>query len=232
MAVMIHISSLAPLTFALLNSQPSAEPCIAAHLSVGDQRAEGFSTPQFGLRDAGSEPTYGRLTWDADHLLNGDSSPFFGVATVRLDVKSNGDCLLAVGTSDFVRLQARPYRWIEAVRLGAIAGTGAPGRSIQWDLIELAFCYGDGRVQTCRSNCLPSVTSGARVRRSSQAPGRLADRFPRQFAEVATGSQDVVGVKLRGQVTLRANEAHDVAFPLRPQDLQAHVEVFTDAASR
>ena len=51
---------------------------------------------------------------------------------------------------------------------------------------------------------------------------------PRQYAEITTGTRDVVGIKLRGQVTLRANEGPAPACPLRPEDLQGQVAVFTD----
>jgi hypothetical protein len=229
---MPHISSLAHRQFALLNGQPSAGPCVAAYLNVGARDGDGISVPQFALSDGGRREAHGRLTWDADHALNGSDSPFFSVAPVRLDMKSSGECLLAVGTADFVRLLTRPFQWIERVQVGALAGTGTPGRALQWDLIELVFCYADGRTETCRSNCLPAVASGARLRRSAQAPQSAARRLLEQYAEIATGTRDVVGLKLRGQVTLRANAGPGMSSPLRPQDLQGRIAVFTDASRR
>ena len=231
---MAHVSSLAPRQFALLNGQTSADPYVAAYLSVGDGDAGGQSVPQFSLRDSTSHAAHGRLTWDADHARNGSTSPFFTVAPVRLDMKSSGECLLAVGTADFVRLQTRPYQWIDRVQVAALAGTAAPGRVLQRDRIELVFCYADGRTETCRSNCLPAVATGARLRRPAQAAeaDALSQRPPRQYAEIVTGTRDVVGIKLRGQVTLRANEGAAPAFPLQPQDLQGQVAVFTDASCR
>ena len=98
------------------------------------------------------------------------------------------------------------------------------------DLIEVVFCYADGRTETCRSNCLPAVATGAGVRRAAQAPQLKSERLPRQYAEVATGTRDVVGLKLRGQVTLRANEGPGTTSPLRPEDLQGRIAVFTDAS--
>jgi len=225
-----HVSSLAPRQFALLNGQTSADPYLAAYLNVGERNAVGLSLPQFSLCDGARQEAHGRLTWDADHALNGSDSPFFSVAPVRLDMKSSGECLLAVGTADFVRLLTRPFQWIERVQVAALAGTGTPGRAFQWDLIELVFCYADGRTDTCRSNCLPAVATGASLRRSAQAPQMETDPLPQQYAEVVTGTRDVVALKLRGQVTLRANDGPATASPLRPEDLQGRIAVFTDAS--
>jgi hypothetical protein len=231
---MPHISSMAPLRFALLNGQLSPDPYIAAFLNVGGREEDG-SVPQFGLCGAGRQAAHGRLTWDADHARSGSTSPFFSVAPVRLEVKPTGECLLAVGTADYVRLQTRPYRWIERVQVAARAGTRAPDRAIRWDLIEVVFCYTDGRTETCKSNCLPAVATGTRVRRAAQAPDvvAVAGRLPGQYAEVATGSREVAGIKLRGQVTLRANEGQaSPAVPLCPEDLQGQIAIFTDASVR
>ena len=229
-----HLSSLAPMRFALLNGQTSPDPYVAACFSVGNREDGGQFVPQFSLFDAG-QASHGRLVWDADHARNGSDSPFFSVAPVRLDVKSTGECGLAVGTADYVELQARPYRWIERVQVAAVAGTTTPSRALQWDLIELMLHYADGRTETCRSSCLPRVVTGESVRRSAQAVSQAAapespsERRPQQYVEIATGCRDVVGLKLRGQVTLRANEG--MTFPLRPQDLQGLISVFTDAGS-
>ena len=228
-----HMSSLAPLQFALLNGQTSPDPYVAAYLSVGNREDGGRFVPQFSLCDARRQESHGRLTWDADHARNGSASPFFSVAPVRLELKSSGECGLAVGTADYVSLQTRPCRWIERVQVAALAGTTTPSRALQWDLIELTFHYADGRTEVCRSTCLPRVATGERMRRSAQVPvpPPLPEQLPRQYAEIATGSRDVVGIKLRGQVTLRANEDLASAFPLRPDDLQGLVSVFTDTSS-
>ena len=227
-----HISSLAHRQFALLNGSSSGDPFVTAYLTVGDGRGRDGSVPQFSLRDAGRAEAHGRLTWDADHDRNGGDSPFFSVAPVRLDLKADGECLLAVGTADFVRLMTRPYQWIERVQVAALAATATPGRVLQWDLIDLVFCHADGRTETCRSHCLPRVASGAGLRRPSQAPQSLGGQLHQQYAEVATGSRDVVGIRLRGQVTMRANEDPGPAFQLGPEDLRGQISVFTDAASR
>jgi hypothetical protein len=159
---------------------------------------------------------------------------------VRLDVKSDGECRLAVGTGDYIRLSTAPYRWIDRVQIAAVAGTDALERTLQWDLIEVAFRYADGRTETRRSNCLPRVATGAGLRRSAQAPGAgagalaaagAAAGLSQQFTEVVIGSRDVVEMKLRGQVTLRANDAAAVASPLGREDLQGKILVFTDASS-
>ena len=74
------------------------------------------------------------------------------------------------------------------MQIAALAGTGTPGRAIQWDLIELGVLYADGRTDTCRSSCLPCVETGANS--TVGAGGRTVDRrLPRQFAEISTGSR-------------------------------------------
>jgi hypothetical protein len=227
---MPHLSSRGASSFALINGQPSPNPYVAAFLSVGDRGGhERSSVPQFGLRDAGLHTTHGRLTWDADHVRNGSDSPFFSVAPVRLEVKACGECLLAVGTADFVTLHSRPYRWIDKVQVAAFAGTGAPGRAIRWDLIDLVLNYADGRTETCQSACLPSVTSGTRMRRVTSACAQPAEPWAGQYAEFSIASRDLVGLKLRGQVTLRANEGLPSGSPLQPEDLQGQVSIFTDS---
>jgi hypothetical protein len=227
---MAHISSLAPLQYALLNGQAAADPCIAAYLATGD-RLGGGTVPEFGLRDAGLRAAHGRLTWDPEHARNGSDSPFFSVAPVRLDMKATGECLLSVGTADYVSLRTPPFQWIEKVQVAAAAGTAAPGRSIRWDLLEILFCYADGRTENCRSMCLPAVATGLRQRRPAQAVECPSDLLPpRQYTEIATGSREIVALKLRGQVTLRANEIPSAAFPLCPEDLQGQIAVFTDAS--
>ena len=229
---MAHTSSLAPLQYALLNGQSAADPCIAAFLAPGACQVGG-TIPEFGIRDAGLRAAHGRLTWDPEHARNGSASPFFSVAPVRLDMKATGECLLSVGTADYVTLLTRSFNWIEKVQIAAAAGTAAPGRSIRWDLLEILFCYADGRTENCRSTCLPAVATGLRQRRPAQPVECPSDLLPpRQYTEIATGSREVVALKLRGQVTLRANETPSAAFPLRPEDLQGQIAVFTDASCR
>ena len=189
--------------------------------------------PQFSLSDASHHAAHGRLTWDADHLRNGSESPFFSVAPVRLEVKASGECLLAVGTGDFVKLQTRPYRWINKVQIAAaVAEIGAPARAVRWDLIDVMLSYGDGRTERFESACLPSVASGARLRRAAQAATAVASAEPvaGQYAEMSMGGTDVVGLKLRGQVTLRANEGVPHGFALKPRDLLGQVSIFTDGS--
>ena len=235
---MAHVSSMAHLRFELVNGDPSPDPHVAACLRIGDGRDGAGNDPpllpEFTIADARRRARHGRLTWDPDHLINGADSRFFGVAAVRLDVKSDGACLLSVGTSPFVRLDAAPYRWVEKVQVAAAAKTSTPHRLIQWDWIELELHHADGHVETRQSACLPRVLTGSDLRRSVQAGAAgagPAPQVPRQFAELSTGSRDVVALKVRGQVTLRANEAPSHAAPLGPEDLVGSVLVFTDASS-
>src|SRR5689334_22168489 len=103
---MPHISSLAPLGFALLNGETSPNPYIAAVLNVGDRGCADRPVPEFGLWDVARRMAHARLTSTAEHARLVRSSPFFNVAPVRLEVNPNGECRLAVGTGDYVRLQA------------------------------------------------------------------------------------------------------------------------------
>lgn len=227
----MHISSLAHRAFALLNGDASPNPFVVACFRVGEDGAAPHVLPQFSISDADSRAVHGRLTWDAGHRRNGETSTFFSVAPVRLDMKADGECLLSVGTSEYIRLVTEPYRWIERVQVAAVAGTCALERSLQWDALEVEFCYADGRIDTCNSTCLPRVLTGSRVRQAAQARGTLGARPPRQFADIATGCRDVVGVRIRGQVTLRANESVAAASPLSAEDLQGRILVFTDTST-
>ena len=226
---MSHTSSYAARHFTLVNGRTSADAYVAACLNIGGDEGMGSPVPQFRLCDTDRREAHGRITWDAEHALNGSTSRFFSVAPVRLDVKASGECLLAVGTADFVRLNARPYRWVERVQVGAAAACGVPGRTFQWDLIELVFCYADGRAETYQSTCLPAVATEGRVRWAAQAPPQQRAELGGQYAEVFTGSRDVVGIRLRGQVTMRANEGAP-ASPLRAEDLQGRIAIFTDSS--
>jgi hypothetical protein len=227
----MHVSSMKHLCFELVNGDTGPDPHLAACLRVGDNGGETACVPELTITDARRRAQHGRLTWDADHRQNGAESRFFTVAAVRLDMKSDGGCLLSVGTSPFIRFAAAPYRWVERIQVAAAAGTLTPHRSIQWDWIEVELRHADGDVETRHSACLPKIVTGSGVRRAVQAgPGR--GQVPRQFVELSTGSTDVVALKLRGQVTLRANEAPGCAAPLGAEDLLGSVLVFTDASAR
>ena len=224
---MPHLSSDDYNLFALLNGEMTPHPFVAASLQVGDSTADSLLSPQYAI--AGQRETaHGRLVWDADHRRNGLESPFFSVAPVRFQLKPD-ECLLSVGTADYLRTSVAPYQWIDRVQIGALTSTAAPARTITWDFIEIDFRFRDGRTETHRSNCLPRVTTKAPLRRSLQAqePSRS---YPRQFTEISTHSKDIVEVKVRGQVTLRANDQTNDAFPLLAEDLQGRIHVFTDNA--
>jgi hypothetical protein len=226
------MSSDASYAFVLLNGAMSPGAFVSAGLQVGTDSDDGSGrvSPQYSIA-ADREEVYGRLVWDADHRRNGAASSFFSVAPVRLHLKPS-ECLLAVGTGDYLRLPTAPYRWIERVQVGAITDTDASARAVAWDFIEVEFGYRDGRTETKRSNCLPRVATGAALRRSVQAEGSAARRAPQQFTEILTHSREVVEIKLCGQVTLRANDASAGALqPLLARDLQGRINVFTDSAA-
>ena len=240
---MPHLSSGGSRLFSLVNGGTSANPYVAAMLCVGDSgpsgegEGEGGGTlPQFSLCAGNDQTAHGRLTWDADHARNGSESPFFTVAPVRLEVKASGECRLAVGTGDFVTLRARPYRWIERVQIAAaVAKAVTPARAVRWDLIDLVLSFDDGRAERFESACLPSVAGGGSVRRAAGASSAVTPSTPAgQYAELLIGSRDVVGLKLRGQVTLRANDDRELprGVALGPLDLLGQVAVFTDTEAR
>lgn len=226
-----HVSSMAHLRFELINGDTAPGAHVTASLRVGENGDEPLLLPEFSISDGLRRARHGRLTWDADHGRHGPESRFFSVAAVRLDVKSDGECLLAVGTSPFVRFTTSPYRWVERVQVAAAAGTLSPQRLVQWDWIELVLCHADGHAETRQSSCLPRAATGTGTRRALQA-GAARPQVPRQYAELTTGSKDVVALKVRGQVTLRANDAQASASPLGREDLLAGILVYTDAVSR
>lgn len=227
---MSHTSSDEYRRFDLLNGETSPGASICACLRVGDHEGPP-PLPELLISDAGRREAHGRLVWDPDHRRHGRGSRFFSVAAVRLDLKPDGECLFSVGTGDYVSLATSPFRWVEKVQVAAAAGTDAPGRALQWDWLELTFRSADGATETRPSSCLPKVVTGARARRSAQSKhGGTAPR--QQFAEISTGTRDVVELSLRGQVTLRANEASTGASPLGPEDLLGRILVFTDAPAR
>jgi hypothetical protein len=231
---MPHASSMSFLRFELLNGDTSPDPHFAASLRVGENGGEPARLPEFSIGDARNRARHGRLTWDPDHQRNGPGSRFFSVAAVKLNVGADGQCLLSVGTSPFVRFAGAPYRWVEKVQVAAAAGASTPQRRIQWDWFELDLVHADGHCETRQSACLPTVVTGQGVRRAVHAPqGAREARMPvtQQFAELSTGSRDVVALRVRGQVTLRANDVADAASPLGSEDLLGSVLVFTDASA-
>ena len=228
---MAHVSSMAHLRFELINGDTAPGAHVTASLRVGDNGDDPQLSPEFSIDDAGARAQHGRLTWDADHRRNGPQSRFFSVAAVRLDMKWDGQCLLSVGTGPFVHFTTSPYRWIERVQIVAAARTLSPQRLIQWDWIELGLRRADGHVESRQSSCLPRAATSSAMRRAAQA-GEARPQVARQYAEYSTGSKDVVDLNLRGQVTLRANDAPSESSPLGPEDLVGGILVFTDVPSR
>lgn len=226
-----HVSSMAHLRFELINGDTAPGAHVTASLRVGENGKEPLIRPEFSISDAQQRARHGRLTWDPDHCFNGPESRFFSVAAVRLDVKPDGQCLLSVGTSPFVRFTTTPYRWVERVQVSAAAGTLSPQRLIQWDWMEVELRHADGYVETRQSSCLPRAATSTGVRRAVRAVAGLP-QAARQYAELTTGSREVVALKFRGQVTLRANDAGADASPLGPDDLLGGILVYTDCASR
>jgi len=227
------MSSSSDNSFVLLNGAMSPNPFVTAHLRVGDNGAESTrgEAPEYSLFD-NRTVSHGRLVWDAEHRRNGAASSFFSVAPVRLHLKP-AECLLSVGTGDFLQLPTAPYRWIERIQIGAMTSTGAPARTIKWDFIEVDFSYSNGRTETLRSHCLPRVETRVPLRRSARTEQTTPLRHPQQFTEISARSQEVTEVKIRGQVTLRANDQMpDTSCPLLAEDLLGTIQIFTDSAPR
>jgi hypothetical protein len=226
---MPHISSDGYDLFHLLNGAMSPNPFVAASLQVGDNGTPTDSrfSPEFTILSQ-RDKAHGRLIWDPDHRRNGTASPFFTVAPVRFQLKPH-ECLLSVGTGDYLRTTTAPFRRIERIQIGAISGTHLPSRTITWDFLEIDFTDANGRTETHRSNCLPRVSSTPPLRRSVQADDRPREH-PQQFTEISARSREIVEIKIRGQVTLRANDqSADARYPLLAEDLQGRIQVFTDS---
>ena len=171
---MPHMSSDASYSFVLLNGAMSPGAFVTAKLQVGmdEDGNDALVASQYAIA-ADQAEAYGRLVWDADHRHNGAASSFFSVAPVRTHLKPS-ECLLAVGTGDYLRLPTTPYRWIERIQVGAIAETEAASRALAWDFIEVEFSYGDGQfTKQSGSTCLPRAATRLPVRRSVQADASL-----------------------------------------------------------
>jgi hypothetical protein len=227
---MPHLSSDGSDVALVLQGAMSPDPFVAACLQIGGNGDPAISSqsPEYAISNHHGS-AHGRLIWDPDHRRNGQVSPFFSVAPVRFHMKP-GECLLSVGTGDYLRTDIAAYRWIEKIQIGAVAASLAPARSIIWDLIEIDFTDASGRTETRRSACLPRATTAIPLRRSLQAEGTPRSPFPRQFAEFSARGRQVVEIKIRGQVTLRANDAGaGPVYPLLAGDLQGRIHVFTDA---
>ena len=87
-----------------------------------------------------------------------------------------GECLLSVGTADYLRTTIASYRWIDKFEIGAVAASLVPARSITWDSIEIDFTDASGRSDTRRAACLPRADNGCFA--TAIAPGRRDSAFP------------------------------------------------------
>ena len=227
---MPHLSSDGSDVGMMLQGAMSPAPFVAACLQIGGNGDAAISaeSPEYAISNHNGS-AHGRLIWDPEHRRNGLVSPFFSVAPVRFHMKP-GECLLSVGTGDYLRTDIAAYRWIDKIQIGAVAASPAPARSIIWDLIEIDFTDASGRSETRRAACLPRATTGVSLRRSLQAVETLRSPFPQQFAEFSARGRQIVEIKIRGQVTLRANDAGaGPVHPLLASDLQGRIHVLTDA---
>ena len=203
---------------------------VAAFLQIGDNEHSPDSplSSQYAISNHHGS-AHGRLVWDADHLRNGLTSSFFTVAPVRFHLKPD-ECLLSVGTADYLRTNIAPYRWIDKIQIGAIASSLTPARAITWDFLEFDFTDAAGHTTNRKACCLPRASTGIPMRRSLQASNPTRPQYPEQFAEFYTHSRQIVEIKIRGQVTLRANHlGPDLLHPLLAHELQGRIHIFTDA---
>ena len=67
---------------------------------------------------------------------------------------------------------------------------------------------------------------------SRRTPAGRKPAVLQQYAEICTDTRSVSAVRLRGQVTLRANDAAGRVGPLRPEDLGGTILVFTGRSPR
>lgn len=216
-------------SFSLVTGATSVRPHTVASFRLGDN--SGMTSGQYEYRisspkdhaDVGAE---GHITWDPSYARG---HPFFCVAPVRFDFRQN-KALWSVGTTDFIELEHKPFQWIEKLEISARVVSGAPQRTLSWEMLDLTLEYADGDRELLSSPCKPKLTSRQAVRRSSQFLDRASGPFMlQQFAQVQPHSHQVVGVQLRGLVTLRI-EAARTPFSLGPEDLLGQVLVFTDSS--
>ena len=220
----------------LMMGATSPNPQVVADFRVGDNSSGADGLAEYLIGDGGGgHAARGHLTWDPGHGPGG-TEPFFSVAPVRLDVSPAG-CRWSVGTTDYIGFEAVPYKTIEKVQVVARSANKSQQRLLQWDALEVTVSYADGRLDVYQPPCLPRVSDARQLRRGAYAPagapggaGEDGAAALQQFTEICMHGGDVVGLKVRGQVTLRANHTRAGASPLGPDDLQGRILVFTDAA--
>jgi hypothetical protein len=216
-------SSSGDVAFSMLTGQTAPNPDIIALFRIGDNDGSASGSHEYMLGDGSGQDAailaLGHLTWDPGYRAG--RTPFFTVAPVRLDLGPQG-VQWSVGTSDFIACPFPNSRRIGKIQIAATAADGAPGRLMVWDWIDVALHYEGEQHETYASPCLPKVSTTLPTRRAAGAPP--ANGLPlQQHVEIGLNAEQVSGVQIRGQVTLRAS--HD-SRPLGPDDLQGRVLIY------
>lgn len=216
-------SSSGEIAFYMLTGKTAPDPDIVALFRIGDNDAKVSGAHEYVLCDGRGEDSgvlaRGHLTWDPAYSAG--RAAFFTVAPVRLDVGPQG-VQWSVGTSEFIAGPFPRSRRIDKIQIAASAADAAPGRLVIWDWIEVTLQFEGGHHETHASPCLPKVSTTHPTRRAAGAPPAHG-RALQQYVEICLHAEHVVGLQIRGQVTLRAS--HDSA-PLGPDDLEGKVLVY------
>ena len=218
---------------ALLTGATAPNPQVVASFRFGDNSVQSRGPHEFAVAAGTPHRSRGRaqghLIWDPSY--RGRGSAFFSVAPVRLEV-TLGEVQWSVGTNQFISCACKPYERIEKIQVVATAANGAPHRLVQWDSLEVTLHHADGRSETHVSSCLPRVSTAQPPRRSVRSKPTSSAGALQQFAEITPVGGCVTGMQLRGVVRLKAGDPGTGAAPLRADDLQGRVLVFTNRAGR
>jgi hypothetical protein len=172
----------------------------------------------------------GHLTWDAQYAEE-PRGEFDSVASVRLVLRAP-QLLWSVGTVNAVRCPPPTYRRLTKIQVLAAAHRRLPGAHLRWDALHLRLTTAGGRVgQVHALPCLPHARSRAESRRNGGRDAAAAavdgTGFQRQFAEILL-PPTTVGIELKGQVSLRSQDAAAASLGLSPDDLHGKVLVFAE----
>lgn len=215
---------------ALFTGATSPKPQVVASFRFGDNSVRPAGASEYTLigdtLQQSRSRTEGHLIWDPSYGAHGGA--FFSVAPVQLEVTSGG-AQWSVGTNQFIGCSCKPYEKIEKVQVVATAASGKPHRLVQWDVIEVTFHHADGRRESHVSACLPRVSTSQQARRSIRSM-QASSKALQQFAEFTPMGGQVTGLQLRGVVTLKAADSQTANAPLRADDLQGRILVFTNRA--
>jgi hypothetical protein len=201
-------------------------PNVQALFRFGSNSIKGKSE-EYSLQSGAHAPSAprGHLTWDSAYGLRGRN--FHSVAVVRLEMDRE-TCRFSVGTTDFIKAAPALYSTISKVQIVAGVTSARLNRMVRWDSAEVTFIHEDGFFDTYASPCLPRADNSPRRRATvTQSHRDRQESLVQQYAEINASTDNVVAVRLLGQVTLCATDPSEDQ-PLEPDDLQGHVYVYTN----